>query len=90
MQNSPEIQDLLIDEGKTIKWQISPNPSIDVISLNGDLSGIEAIQIINLKGEIMNTTESCVNIPIHFLESGAYFIRIIRDGKIEQSKFIKL
>jgi len=78
------------DFGKTIKWQISPNPSSDVISLNGDLSGIEAIQIINLKGEIMNTTESCVNIPIHFLESGAYFIRIIRDGKIEQSKFIKL
>lgn len=76
---------------KTYSWSIFPNPASDHISIKGDLNGVTDIQIIDLNGKSLwkgvGLTDS---IDPSDLGQGTYFIRIVRNNKVEQQKFIKL
>lgn len=75
---------------KEYNWSVFPNPASDNVSLSGDLTGVKDIQIVDVNGrtslEVSNTTQ----VNISSLDSGTYFIRMIRNNKVEQQKFIKL
>lgn len=70
-------------------WMVSPNPTTNEISLNGVEGTVDNIQIIDMTGKsLIELTELNV-IDVSTLDAGAYFVRILVDGKVQQIKFIK-
>ncbi len=79
----------LNEYGSELTWEIYPNPSRNKISLTDIEGEITNIQVIDLQGRIALTLEFVQQIDISSLTSGSYILRIIRDGKVEQKRFIK-
>lgn len=74
---------------KDMQWELYPNPATNEINIKG-ISGEELkIQIIDLNGKILLSTENNHSVNVSGLNAGTYFVRIIRDSKVEQQKFIK-
>lgn len=71
-------------------FTVYPNPAKDFISINGIESGI--MEIINITGEIINTSEvqaGLTKINLSNLPDGIYSIRVTSNNKIIVKKFIK-
>ncbi|MCF6183791.1 MAG: T9SS type A sorting domain-containing protein [Bacteroidales bacterium] len=85
----PETVNSLKDEDN--KLTIYPNPSVDKIFIP-DASSFSNIEIINIQGkQIINLPLPYKNeINISFLQSGIYFIKAEKEGRIYYEKFIKL
>lgn len=72
-----------------LDWEIYPNPANETITLNGlAYEPINSIKILDMNGAVVLEAESIQIIPISELKAGMYFVRIIRNGKIEQQKFV--
>lgn len=72
-----------------LDWSVFPNPANETISLNGLVSeSIKSIKVLDINGSVVMDSESVQMIPISALNAGMYFVRIIRNGKVEQQKFI--
>lgn len=70
-------------------WTVVPNPATNEISLGGIEGVIENIQIIDMTGKtLMELTELTI-IDLSAMNSGAYIVRVVVDGKVQQMKFIK-
>ena len=90
---NPEYNDCDIDdvEENTVGNSISiyPNPANEIIKiLNNNLS-ISGIEIIDLTGRIVLSTEKCGDINISELAEGQYFVKIIGETTIVKKLFIK-
>ena len=90
---NPEYNDCDIDdvEENTVGNSISiyPNPANEIIKiLNNNLS-ISGIEIIDLTGRIVLSTEKCEDINISELAEGQYFVKIIGETTIVKKLFIK-
>lgn len=78
----------------TSKFMVYPNPSRDVITINGlnDIS-LEAISVIDLNGKVLATytdvTGASLDMNINHLQSGMYYVRVDFNGISEMIKFIK-
>lgn len=73
------------------QFRIVPNPASQTISIKGKTALIKEIEILNLRGEVLLKVESDFNnISIRPFSNGVYFIKkLLRDGRILNSKFIK-
>ncbi|NVK66038.1 MAG: S8 family peptidase [Flavobacteriales bacterium] len=79
-----------VEMEQSFNWSIYPNPTSDYISLQGfEEMPSESILIIDMQGNIVSESNSSEQIPISELTSGMYFVRIVRNGKVEQQKFVK-
>ncbi len=72
-----------------LSWNVYPNPAHNVLHVNSLTGKIGAIQIIDQLGRIIMTPEKNDQIDISFLNSGVYIFRIVRNGKVEQLRFVK-
>lgn len=77
------------DFQKDIEWTIYPNPTNEEISLNGVEGSVQSIEVLDLFGNIVIVTSASNKINVGALSNGTYFVKVIRDGKVEQKKFIK-
>lgn len=72
-----------------LSWNVYPNPAHNVLHVYSLTGKIGAIQIIDQLGRIIMTTEKNDQIDISFLNSGVYLFRVVRNGKVEQLRFVK-
>lgn len=75
---------------KDVSWDIYPNPTNKNLSISGLNGVIFEGMIVDFKGKVINIELIDNLINLSSIESGVYFLRLIRDGKVEQKKFIKL
>jgi len=80
-----------VNEIKTeLDWTVYPNPSQDFIQLKGlNVNEIQSIQIINLNGKICASFSYTESINISFLPKGTYVLKVIKNNRVEQQKFVK-
>ena len=73
-----------------VTWDLYPNPTSEILSIKGLNGTTSEFSVIDLQGKAINVEmiENSINVSV--LESGVYFLRLIRDGKVEQKKFVKL
>jgi hypothetical protein len=73
--------------------EIYPDPSHDYLFIN-DIKGVKYIDIQNLKGTVLWSSEfgegEKIIIPVSGLTNGLYILRIISEGNTLISKFIKI
>ncbi len=78
-----------VELNQELNWNIYPNPATETVSLNGlENESIGSIKILNVNGSLVKESASIFGISISNLVPGIYFARIIRNGKVEQQKFI--
>lgn len=76
---------------KEYDWTVYPNPTNDMINLTGNIQEISEIQIIDMNGKsLLKMNQANQVIDLSNLQKGSYFIRIVKDQRVEQQKFIKL
>jgi hypothetical protein len=66
---------------------VYPNPANDFLNIASDLP-IKQIQIINISGAVVQN-EVDESFSIQELQSGVYFLHILTDSGMKQTKFIK-
>lgn len=70
------------------KWSIYPNPTNDILNIKDLDENVTSIQIIDLNGRLCGEYTNQPSIDISQYKSGTYILRIIRDNRVEQQKFI--
>jgi hypothetical protein len=68
-----------------------PNPAVNKISIDADFKNY-SISIYSTDGRLVksdNSVNSSLTIPVNKLATGVYFVKIIKDGEIQNLKFIK-
>ncbi len=86
-----EFQSASIQESNKIIFSISPNPVIDYLNVNFDVSGKKEVHIYNSQGESvfqMNTVLKNELINIENLIGGLYIIEVQTNGVIRRRRFI--
>lgn len=76
------------DSVKTINYNIFPNPSSDLIYLQG-LAGNESIQVLNMSGQFIQSIRNNNQIDVSNLSPGTYLIVIQNNHTTEVLKFLK-
>ena len=73
---------------RSIHWSVYPNPTTDVLNIvDADLENAQ-IQIFDLSGKLCGEFKNQITINISDLIPGTYLLRIVKDDKVEQLKFI--
>ncbi len=84
---------LSIEEQEFSDWEISPNPSQDIINISQPSNLISEIEIMDIFGKICMSSKVRQNntrMDVASLNVGIYFVRIkTKDGKVGIKKFIK-
>jgi hypothetical protein len=75
---------------KDITWDVYPNPANKTLSISGVNGVIFEVMIVDFQGKEINMELIDNSMNVSSIEAGVYFLRLIRDGKVEQKKFIKL
>ena len=82
-----------IEENNLSNIVAFPNPTEDVLTLNGLNGSTESIAILNTNGQVMmnySTVQSShFNINVSTLESGIYFVKIIENNELRTIRFVK-
>lgn len=73
-----------------LTWSVYPNPAQQSLYLKGLESGVEQIQIADMNGHLFDCETGMHEISVAHLDAGTYIVRIVRNGKVEQQRFIKL
>ncbi len=70
-----------------------PNPTEDVLTLNGLNGSTESIAILNTNGQVMmsySTVQATqFDMNVSSLESGIYFVKIIENNELRTIRFVK-
>lgn len=78
-----------VEIDQNLDWSIYPNPAREFVSIEGfDQSFTDPIKLIDINGKVVLEIDSNEHIPISDLKAGVYFVRIVRNGKVEQKKLI--
>lgn len=85
------------DKSETLKnTLLFPNPSNDFVNvLMPNMNEIKSIEIVDPTGRLIYTQDHLspndvfMSIPIHFLKTGLYFLRINHGGQIINIRFVK-
>ncbi|MEZ4935992.1 MAG: S8 family peptidase [Crocinitomicaceae bacterium] len=71
-------------------WTIYPNPANDQMNIAGIEGKVKKLEVYDLNGKmILNLPVDTQQIQTSLLESGVYILRVVRDGFVEQRKFVK-
>jgi len=75
-------------------YKIYPNPASDILTLDGDVDGIQSIQIYDANGRIIDYSKinrTSKEIGIAHLFAGLHWLGIItKEGKTQVIKFVKI
>lgn len=72
-------------------WTIYPNPSRDLLYISGLEGDVNQIEIYDLNGRQVQSLDSDVEqINLNAIPQGTYIIRVVRDGFVEQRRFVKI
>ncbi|MFK7786236.1 MAG: S8 family peptidase [Crocinitomicaceae bacterium] len=71
-------------------WSVYPNPAVETISLRGlEDESIQSITLLDINGAVVLDSDATQFLSVANLRAGMYFVRIVRNGKVEQQKFVK-
>lgn len=73
---------------KDFEWSIYPNPTTNILNIKGIDDQVQSIQIIDLTGKICGDYTTTLTIDVSQFNSGTYILRIVRNNRVEQQKFI--
>jgi hypothetical protein len=73
-----------------VQWKVYPNPSSDNLTIDSPFELPEKIAIVSIDGKILETSLCGNDLDISNLDAGKYYLRIERNGRIEQISFVKL
>ncbi len=71
----------------TVSWKIYPNPTQNLLFIEG-LSDVKTISVVDVAGKSYQMDWNGEFIDVSNFAPGTYFIRIIQQGKVFQTKFI--
>ena len=74
---------------KEVNWTVYPNPTNGELTINGIEGTVQSVQIVNLFGKVVLQSSTTETLHAGELANGTYVLRIVRDGKVEQQKFVK-
>lgn len=78
-----------VELNQELSWAVYPNPASATISINGlNSETIESIKILDMSGKVVLEASTKSDISVSELTAGMYFARIVRNGKVEQQKFV--
>ena len=80
-----------ISEKNDMNVQVYPNPAQDFLNLSAD-GTIDQVEIFNADGSIVqqvNANDMNMQLPIHTLTDGVYFLSIRLNGSNTYYRFIK-
>ena len=66
------------------------NPVNKSLSISGIKKNNLYAEIIDLQGKVIKIELVNNRIDVNSIKSGIYFLRLIREGRVEQKKFVKL
>ncbi|MFT5821271.1 MAG: minor extracellular serine protease Vpr [Crocinitomix sp.] len=73
---------------RTIDWSVYPNPTTDILNIVGaDLQDAE-IQVFDLSGKLCCEFKNTTVLNTASLTAGTYLLRIVKNSKVEQLKFV--
>jgi subtilisin family serine protease len=75
---------------KELSWSISPNPTSDQLTVSGDAAFPSEVQIVSLDGKVVTRYVDNGIIDVRDLSPGSYWVRVVRDERVEQLSFIRL
>jgi subtilisin family serine protease len=73
---------------KSMLWSLYPNPTAQVLNIQGLDKDVKSIQIISLNGQVIKDLEYTKQININDLSNGIYIVRLINENHVEQQKFV--
>lgn len=72
-------------------WSIYPNPTTNLLRISGLEGEIEHIEVFDLSGKCLAHYDEIIDqLNTSQFQKGVYVLRILRDGFVEQRKFIKM
>lgn len=77
-----------IEIDNEMDWSLYPNPANDVLNIKNLTGQVSSIQVYDLTGKLCGEYQNTNQISVENLPSGTYLLRIIRNEKVEQQKFI--
>jgi surface protein len=78
------------DFNKTSGLKLYPNPSSNIINIDGDMSGLKKIKIYSILGKcVMILNKNFKTINLASLSAGTYFVHLITNEGTKTIKFIK-
>lgn len=76
-----------IEIQKELDWFVYPNPAEGYININNLPSDASSIQIYDMNGRLCLTHQADTQLTLSDLDKGTYILRIVRNNKVEQTKF---
>lgn len=73
---------------ESLSVNVFPNPSADFIQLSQ--SDFEQVEIFDMNGQLVKVNETEGVYDVRSLKSGTYFIRAEKNGRISQTRFVRL
>lgn len=80
----------LMENVTTISFSVYPNPASDILQISSGNALPQKAQIIDLNGRVQVVTIEGNKVNVEELSAGKYFFRIEKNGRVEQTSFIKL
>ncbi len=74
---------------KSVEWQVYPNPTTDQIVISGIQDQPEILEVIDLRGKSLIHQISGLSIDVSAIPAGVYLLKMVRNGKVEQQRFVK-
>lgn len=77
-----EIRSSTVEIERAYEFTVTPNPASDYIQVNFSNNRPDRIELINVAGQILLTSQQSV-LNTHHLNTGAYFVKIYSNNKVE-------
>lgn len=71
-----------------LSWTVYPNPAQSILNIKGLNNDFESIEIYDLTGKLCGRYTQVNSIDISNLTAGTYIIKIVRNNRVEQQKFM--
>lgn len=68
-------------------FRLYPNPTSGI--LNFGVKQVEHVDVFNLQGQLIMSSNNCTQIDVSSLNNGVYFVKITQNGKVFHQKVIK-
>lgn len=81
----------LTEINEVVNWTVYPNPSSNVIQIQGieNIAEVHEIEVIDMTGKVQKLELIKGEANISDLNAGNYILRLVINGKVKQTKIIK-
>ncbi|MFD1552734.1 hypothetical protein DNU06_08785 [Putridiphycobacter roseus] len=78
----------VLEVAQPIDWKVYPNPTHQILYIEGLTESVKEMQIINLNGQVIASEMSNNKVNVADLLPGFYVLRVQFENKVEQTTFI--